>query len=170
MWKTFYLVNFTIHFYSYKIITYIFYGTLCCCYCSVAKLCLTLFDSMACSTPGFPVLHHLPEFLKFTSTESVIPSNHLILCCLFSFCLQSFPASGSFPMSCFFPSGDQIIGASASASVLPVNIQGGFPLSLTDLTSLQSKGLSRVFSSTTIQKYQFFSVQPSLSSNSNTHK
>ena len=74
-----------------------------------------------------------------TISSSVVP---------FSSRLQSFPASGPFPMSQFFPSGGQSIGASASASVLPMNIQGWFPLGLTDLISLQSKGLSRVFSST----------------------
>ena len=68
----------------------------------------------------------------------------------FSSCLQSLPASGSFPMSQLFASGDQSIGASASASVLPMNIQGWFPLGLTGLISLQSKGLSRVFSNTTV--------------------
>ena len=77
-------------------------------------------------------------------------------------CLQSFPASGSFPVSHFFASGGQSIGVSASASVLPMNIQDGFPLGLTDWISLQSKGLSRVFSNTTVQKHQFFSVQLSL--------
>ena len=85
---------------------------------------------------------------------------------LFSCCLQSFPASGSFPMSQLFASSSQSIGASASASVLPMNIQGWFPLGLTGLISFQSKGLSRVFSSTTIWKHLFFSVQPSLWSNS----
>ena len=84
----------------------------------------------------------------------------------FSSCPQSFPASGSFPMSQFFPSGGQTIGASALASVLPVNIQDWFPLGLTSLISLLSKGLSRVFSSTTIWKHQFFGAQPSLWSNS----
>ena len=69
---------------------------------------------------------------------------------------QSFRASGSFPMSCLFIPGGQSIGASASASVLPMNIQGWFPLGLTDLISLQSKRLSRVFSNTTVQKHQFF--------------
>ena len=83
---------------------------------------------------------------------------------LFSFCLQSFPASGSFPVSQFFASGGQSIGV--SASVLPMNIQGWFPLGLTGLIFLQSKRLSRVFSSTTIRKHQFFSTQPSLWSNS----
>ena len=75
---------------------------------------------------------------------------------LFSFCLQSFPVSGSFPMSQLFASGGQSIEALASASVLPINSQGWFPLGLTGLISLQSKGLSRVFSNTTVQKHQFF--------------
>ena len=79
---------------------------------------------------------------------------------------QSFPASESFSVSWLFTSGDQSIGASASASVLPMNIQGWFPLGLTGLISLQSKGLSKVFSSTTVEKHQFFSAQPSLWSNS----
>ena len=78
-------------------------------------------------------------------------------------CLQSFPASGSFPVSRLFTSSGQSIGA--SASVLPMNIQGWFPLGLTGLISLKSKGLSRVFSNT-IRKHQFFSTQPSLWSNS----
>ena len=76
-------------------------------------------------------------------------------------CLLSFPASGSFQMSQFFPLGGQSIGASASASVLPMNIQDWFPLGWTGLISLQSKGLSRVFSNTTVQKHQLFSAQPS---------
>ena len=81
-----------------------------------------------------------------------------------SSCLQSFPASRSFQMSQFFASGGQSIGVSASASVLPMNIQDWFPLGLSGLISLQSKGLSRVFSNTTVQKHQFFSAQLSLSS------
>ena len=90
-----------------------------------------------------------------TSSSSVTP---------FSSCPQPFPASGSFPMSQLFSSGDQSIGA--SASVLPMNIQGWFPLGLTGWISLQSKGLSKVFSSATVGKPQFFSAQPSLWSNS----
>ena len=85
-------------------------------------------------------------------------------------CLQSFPASGSFPTSRLFSSGGQSTGASASASVLAVNVQGWFPLGLTGLISLQSKGLSRVFSSTTVGKNQFFDAQPSLRSNSFIHR
>ena len=82
---------------------------------------------------------------------------------------QSFPASGSFPMNQLFTSGGQNTGASSSASVFLMNIQGWFPLGLTGLISLQSKGLSRVFSSTTVQKHQFFGAQPSLWSNSYIH-
>ena len=88
-----------------------------------------------------------------TISSSVVP---------FSSCLQSFPASRSFSMSQFFASGGQSIGASASASVLPMNVQDWFPLGLTVLISLQSKGLSRVFSNTTVQKHQFFTAQLSL--------
>ena len=77
----------------------------------------------------------------------------------FSSCLQSFPALGSFPMSQFFTSGVQSFGVSASASVLPMNIQGWFPLGWTGWISLQSKGFSRVFSNTTVQKHQFFCTQ-----------
>ena len=85
---------------------------------------------------------------------------------LFSYCPLSFPASGSFPANQLFTPGSQSTGASASAWALPVNIQGWFPLGLTGLISLQSKGLSRVFSSTTIWKNQFFSTHPSLWSSS----
>ena len=91
-------------------------------------------------------------------SSSVIP---------FSSCLQSFPASRSFPVSHFFPSGGQSIGASASASVFPMNIQDWFPLGLAGWISLQSKGLSRVFSNATDQKHQFFGSQ--LSSQSSFH-
>ena len=87
----------------------------------------------------------------------------------FSSCLQSFPASGSFPMSQLFISGCHSIGVSASASVPPMNIQDWFPLGGTGWISLQSKGLSRVFSNTTVQKHQFFSAQLSLESNSHMH-
>ena len=81
---------------------------------------------------------------------------------LFSSCLKSFIASGSFPMSQFFTSSGQTFGASALASVLPMNVQDWFPLGLTGLISSQSKGLSRVFSNTTVQKHQFLSAQLSL--------
>ena len=94
-----------------------------------------------------------------TITSSVVPFS----------CLQSFPASGSFPMSQFFASGSQSIGVSASASVFPMNIQDWFPLRWTGWISLQFKGLSRVFSNTTVQKHQFFSAQLSSQSNSLIH-
>ena len=87
----------------------------------------------------------------------------------FSSCLQSFPASGSFQMSQFFPSCSQSIGVSASASVLPMNIQDWFPLGLIGLISLKSKGLSKGFSDTAVQKYQLFATQISLWSNSHIH-
>ena len=119
-----------------------------------------LWDSMDCSMPGFPVHHHLLEFAQTHVHEvgdgiqpissSVVP---------FSSCPQSFPASGSFPVSQFFTSDGQSIGVSASASVLPMNIQDWFPLGLTGWVSLQSTWLSEVFSNTTVQKHQFFSAQ-----------
>ena len=95
-----------------------------------------------------------------TISFSVIP---------FSSCLRYFPSSGSFPMSQFFASGGQTIGVSASASALPMNIQDWFPLGLTGCISLQSKGLWRVFSNTTVQKHQFFGTQLSSQSNSHIH-
>ena len=85
------------------------------------------------------------SLLKFMSIQLVMSSNHLILCRPLLLPPSIFPASGSFPMSHFFPSGGQSIGTSASASVFPMNIQDWFPLGLTGLISLQSKGLSRVF-------------------------
>ena len=95
-----------------------------------------------------------------TISSSVIP---------FSSCLQSFPASRSFLVSQFFTSGDQSIGVSASASVLPMNIQDWFPLGWIGWISLQSKGLSRVFSNATVQKHHFFGTHLSLQSNSHIH-
>ena len=94
-----------------------------------------------------------------------------ILSSVISFCslFQSFPASGSFPLIQFFASCGQSIGVSASASVLPMNIQDWFPLGWTGWISLQSQGLSRIFSNTTVQKHQFFSALPSLWSNSHIH-
>ena len=126
--------------------------------------CVRLFATIwtaACQASLSP--HHLPEFAQVpcplsqwchpTISSSVVP---------FSSCLQSFPASGSFLMSQFFTSGGQSIGISASASVLPMNTQGWFLWGLTGLISLQSRGLSRVLSSTIVQKHQFFSPQPFL--------
>ena len=135
---------------------------------SVAQLCPTVCDPVDCSTPGLPVCHQFPEF---TPThvhwvgDAIQPSHPLS----FSSHLQSLPASGSFQMSQLFPSGGQSIGVSASTSDLPMNIQDRFPLGWTAWISLQSKGLSRVLSNTTVQKHQFFSTQLSLWSNSHIH-
>ena len=96
-------------------------------------------------------------------------SSFVLLLIPFSSCLQSFPASGFFPMSQFFTSDRQSIGVSASTSILPMNIQDWFPLGWTGWISLQSKGLLRVFSNTTVQKHQFFGAQLSLWSNSHIH-
>ena len=103
---------------------------------------------------------------KFMSLEVVMPSNHLIFCRPLLLLPSIFPSVGSFPMSWLFASGGQTIGASASASVPPMNIQCWFPLGLTGLISLQSKWLSRVFYITTVGKHQFFSALPSLWANS----
>ena len=106
---------------------------------------------------------------KLMTTESVMPSNHLILCCPFSSCPQSLPESESFPMSQLFSWGGQSIRVSASASVLPKNTQDWSPLGWTGWISLQCKGLSRVFFNTTVQKHQYFGAQPSSQSNSHIH-
>ena len=105
---------------------------------------------------------------KFMSIEPVMPSKHPAITPFSSF-PQSFPASGSFPVSWIFASGGQRIRTSASPSVHPTNIQGWFPLGLTGLISLQSKELSGVFSSTIVWKHQLFCAQPSLWSNSHIH-
>ena len=115
------------------------------------------------ASPSFTISQICSDFCPFSQwchpaiSSSVVP---------FSSCLQSFPASGSFPVGRLFTSGGQSIGASASASALPMNIQGWFHLGLIGLVSLLPKGLSSVFSSTAVQKHQFFSAQPSLWSNS----
>ena len=97
------------------------------------------------------------SLLKLMSIKSVVPPNHLILCCSPLLLLSIFPSIRVFSNESFFTSGSQSIGA--SASVLPMNIQDWFPLGLTGLISLQSKGFSRVFSNTTVQKHQFFGIQ-----------
>ena len=143
---------------------YLYFYFHCCC-CSVPQSCPTFASCVlqhaklpcplpsprACSNSG-----PLSWWCHPTISSSVISSS----------CLQSSPASECFPMSQFFASSGQSIGALASASVLPMNIPDWFPLWLTDLISLQSKWLSRVFSNTTVQKQQFFSSQPALWSNS----
>ena len=125
---------------------------------SVAQCCQTLCDPMDCSMPGLPVYHQLPEFTQIHVHwvgDAIQPS-----------CPLSFPSPPAcslsqhqslFQLNQLFTSGDQSVGASASASVLPMNIQDWFPLGLTGLISLQSKGLSWIFFNTTVQKHQFFS-------------
>ena len=125
--------------------------------CSIAQSCLTLCDPRAYSTHahcvGVATCHS-------TISSSFIP---------FSSCRQSFPESGSFPMSQLFKSGGQNIGVSVSTSVLPIKTQDWSPLGWTGWIFLQSKGLSRVFSNTTVQMHQFFGTQLSSQSNSHIH-
>ena len=123
--------------------------------------------SVACKAPLTSTISQ--SLLKFMSTESMMLSNHLLSAAPFSFCCQSFSASRSSPMHWLFPSGGQSIGASGSASVPQINSQCWFPLGLASLIPLLSKGLSRVFFSSTIQKHQVFSAQSSLWSNSHIH-
>ena len=142
----------------------------CCDGCSVTKPGPTLHDPMDCSMPGFPVPHHLPEFAQVHVhwiSDSIQPSHSLSPS---SPSASIFPIIRVFPMSQLFASGGQSTEASASALVLPKSIQDWFPLRLTGLISLLSKGLSRVFSSTTVRKKAsvlrcsaFFIVQLSLS-------
>ena len=115
---------------------------------------------LSCPSPFPRACSNSSPWCLPTISSSVIP---------FSSCLQSSPTSRYFLMSQLFASGGQIIGASASAAVLPINIQDWFPLLLTDLTSLLSMGLSRVFSNNTVQKHQFFCTQISLWSSSHIH-
>ena len=119
------------------------------------QACLFLLSPGACSN-SCP----LSRWCHPTISSSVTP---------FSSCLQSFPGSGSFPTSWLFTSGGQSIGASASVSVLQINTQDWFSLGWTDWISLESKWFSRVFFNTTVQKHPFFSVQPSLWSNTHIH-
>ena len=124
----------------------------------VAQLCPTLCDPMGCSMPGFPVHYQLLELAKthvHWVSDAIQPSHSLSSPSPPAFTLSQHQWV-SFPMSLFFASGGQSIGTSASASVLPMNIQNWFPLGLTGLISKQSKRLSRVFSNTTVQKHQFF--------------
>ena len=136
---------------------------------SVTQSCPTLCNPMNRSTPGLPVHHQLPEFTQthvHQVSDAIQPSHP-----------PSSPSSlapnpsqhQSFPMSQLFTWGGQIIGVSALASVLPMNSQDWSPLGWTGWISLQSKGLSRVFSNTTVQKNQFFGAQLSSQSNSHIH-
>ena len=130
--------------------------SLCCCF-SVIRSCLTLCDPIDCSMPGFPIHHHLLALCQ--------PHVHWVGDAIQPSCPLSSPSPLAFNLSRhksgFFTPGSQSIGVSASASVLPMNIQDWFPLRLIVLISLQSKGLSKVFSNTTVQKHHFFGAQPS---------
>ena len=120
-------------------------------------------------TAYFPVFHQLPELAQTHIHQVGVPSNHPIFCHPLLLLLSILPSVRIFSKSHCFTSGGQSIGASASASVLPMSIQDQFPLELTGLISLQSKGLSRVFSNTTVQKHQFCSTQLFLEFNSHIH-
>ena len=136
----------------------------------VSHSCPTLCDPVDCSTPGFPVHHQLLEFTQSHVNwvgDAIQPSHPLS---------SPFPPAPNpsqhqslFPMSQLFAWGGQTTGASVLASFLPKNTQDGSPLGWTGWISLKSKGLSRVFSNTTVQKHQFFSTQPSSQSNSHIH-
>ena len=149
---------FTLLFFFKKVAFFVFLTLLDLC-CSVRFSSLVLSDSLQLhglehgplpTLRAFSISCPSSQWCHPTISSSVVPS---------SSCLLSFLASGSFQMSQFFPSGGQSIGASASASVIPMNIQCWISLGLTALISLQNEELSRVFSNTTVQKHQFFSAQ-----------
>ena len=129
---------------------------------SVTQSCPTLCDPMDCSTPDFPIHHQLPELAQTHVhwVSDAIQTSHPLHPLLLP--PSIFPSIRVFSNKSVFASGSQSIGVSASASILPMNIQDWFPLGLTGLISVQSKGLSRVFSNTTVQKHQFFGAQFSL--------
>ena len=137
---------------------------------SVAQSCQNLCDPMNRSMPGIRVHHQLPRFTQ-TQVCWVGDAHPLISSSVvpFSSYPQSLPASASFPMSQLFAWGGQSIGVAVLASVLPMNTEDWSPLEWTGSISLQSKGLSRVFSNTTVQKHQYFGTQPSSQSNSHIH-
>ena len=128
------------------------------CCCSVTKSCLTLWNLWTATSQAFLSFTIAQSLLKLMSTELMMTSYHLILCCRLLFLPSISPSIGSFPMSWFFTSRGQRIGASNSASVLPMNFPGWFPLGLTGLISLLSKRLSRVFFSITVSQHQFYGV------------
>ena len=136
------------------------------CCCPIAQLSLTLCDPMGCNMPGFPVLHFSQSLLKLMSIESVMLSNHLILCCPLLLLLSIFPSIRVFSSE----SAPHIRWPkywSFSFSISPLTEYSGLISFRMDwFNSLQSKGLSRVFFSTIVQKHRFFSAQPSLRSNS----
>ena len=141
----------------------------CCCY-SVTKSHMTLCNPMGCSTPGFPVLHYLPEFVQTHVHWVSLPSNHLNLCGPPSpFALNLSQLQGLFQWVGSSYQVAKVLELQLQYSILPMNIQDWFPLGLTGLISLQSKGLLRVFSSTTVGKHQFLDTQPSFWFSSHNH-
>ena len=136
---------------------------------SVAQSCLTLCDSMNHSTPGLPLHHQLLEFTQTHVRWLVMQSNYLTLCRPPLLLPLIFPSIRVFSNGSALRTGGQSIGVSASASVLPMNTQDWSPLGWTGWISLQSKGLSRVFSNTTVRKDQFFGAHLSSQSNSHSH-
>ena len=148
---------------------YLLYDAISVRFCSVAQLCLTLCDPMDHSTLDFPVHHQLPEFTQthvHWVGDAIQPSHPLLSPSPPAFNLSSIRVFSNESALCI---SGQSIGVSASTSVLPMNTQDWSPLGWTGWTSLQSKGLSRVFSNTTVQKHQFFGAQPSSQSNSHIH-
>ena len=145
----------------------LFFGFCC---CSIAQSCPTLCDPMDCSTPGSPVLHYLPKLAQTHVHESVMPFNHLIPCHLLLLLPSIFASirvfSNESALHIRWPKYWSFSFSISPSNEYWMNIQGWFPLGLTGGISLQSKGLSRVFSSTTVWKHQFFCVQSFLWSNS----
>ena len=134
----------------------------CCCYCSLTQSCLTLCDPIDCITLGLPISNRLLKFFQVhvnCMSEGIQPSHPLSLFLLLP---SIIPNIEDFLISQLFASDDQNTGVSASAPVLPVNIQGWCPLRLPGLISLLSNALSGVFSCTTVQRHQFFGILPSL--------
>ena len=136
---------------------------------SVTQSCSTLCDPMIAARQASLSITNSQSSLKLKSIKSGMSSSHLILCCPLLLLPQSLPASESFPVSQHFAWGGQSTGVSALASFLPKSTQDWSPLECTGWISLQSKGLSRVFSNTTVQKHQFFGTQLSSQSNSHIH-
>ena len=148
----------------------IYHNPLTCQFSSVAQSCPTLCSPMDCSTPGFPVLHHLPELAQTHIQwvgDAIQPSNTLLSPSPPVFNLSQH--QGICQRVGFFASGGQSIGTSALASVFPMTIQSWFSFELTGLISLQFKGFSRVFSNFIIREYKFFGIQSSLWSSSHIH-
>ena len=138
-----------------------------CCCCSFSKSCLTLCEPIHCSIAGASRFFTISQsVLKLMSIDSVMPSNNLIICSPLILLPSIFPSIRVFSNESAFSISTE---GSASAPVLPMNIQDWFPLGLIGLISLLSKELSRVFSNTIVQKHQFFSAQPSSQSNSHIH-